>query len=84
MSDAGAVTGTITRKLRKKSKKRAAGANEPKVAVSFLIMSKKRPKPKPGVKARDWNDDWPEFYEQLKGLARRYQLTIKKTRTPVG
>jgi hypothetical protein len=75
MSDTGAVTGTIARRLRKKTKKGPVGR---KVKIAFHIMSKPRPASGGPRRGRDWHDDWPEFFEQLKALAKRYQLTIRK------
>ena len=76
MSDSGAVTGTIARRLRKKTKSVPKGR---KVKVTFHLMSKARPTTKSGKPiGKTWHDDWPEFYEQLKVLARRYKLTIRK------
>jgi hypothetical protein len=79
MSDQSEVTGTVTRRPRKKA---AGGATAPKarkVKITFQFASKSRPRSKGGRKARTWDNDWPEFLERLKALMKRYKITIRKT-----
>jgi len=79
MSDSGAVSGTVARKLRKKPRGKPKKPKGKKVKVRFLLMSKARPTRKDGTpKGRTWHDDWPEFYERLKVLLRRYKMTIQR------
>lgn len=77
MSDQGEVTGSVTRRPRRKAKGGATAQKGRKVKMTFEFASKPRPKPRGGRKARTWDDDWPEFLERLKALMKRFKVTIR-------
>ena len=78
MSDQSEVTGTVTRRPKRKAASGATAPKARKVKITFQFASKPRPKSKGGRKARTWDDDWPEFLERLKALMKRYKITIRK------